>query len=127
MTTTKQLNNMNEEVIYIKMPASEPPEQSGSYYCAVKIDYFKKSFYNTKTREWRNCSHLKRNILYWFKPVPALKYANDFADWLTRYYNRWGQHFDGDTHYFLRGEEILFAKRFNTSELQQEFLKTYKG
>jgi hypothetical protein len=60
---------------------------------------------------------------YWLKPVSESKFACDFAEWVSKYYNmvKIGGGF------MFEYKNNISRQYFTIDNLQKEFLKTYKG
>ncbi len=111
-----------DQVIYIQVPASEPPEKGGHYGIVLKDGKVDSDEYYSDIKKWGFWN--SKAVTYWLKPVPLSKYANDFAEWLTKTFTRSGDRWRQKS---WREHENFGFQFYTTSELQQEFLKTYKG
>lgn len=107
---------MTEKTIYIKRPCTEElPTEKGEYY--TNIGRVKYELAEAIEYIWMS----PKNPIWWLKPVSESKFASDFAEWCClgnwiydKDFKWWRQKWDG-------------SKRKTTSELMDEFLKTYKG
>jgi len=108
--------NTEDKLIYIQIPCSEElPKETGGYNTNLGIVLFSKEdefFFNA-------------DVTHWLKPVSESKMACDFAEWIVRECFC-ATKYDGVITYSRQfsGKNREF---YTTSELQKEFLKTYKG
>jgi hypothetical protein len=123
--------NTEGKTLYIQIPCSEELPEIGKMVIAFSKEWNGDSpfcGYRDSQNNWHDVqvdeTHLHAcKIEYWLKPVSESKFACDFAEWIQKrnyHLSHNGEWFD------QLGTERL-SRSFTTSELQQEFLKTYKG
>jgi hypothetical protein len=128
--------NTENKTLYIQIPCSEelPPinepvtvyshEYTGSKSYPVHA-YWDGNFWNdiefNNIYSYNENAEIHEKVDYWLKPVSESKFASDFAEWCS--VNNWI--YDKDFKCWHQKWNGLIKK--TTSELQKEFLKTYKG